>query len=390
MSDFHQRGQISTLPRLREESLPALESALEAFASDRQLALVLPATWEDFSRPPLKRILEELQGRKWISRIVISLNRASPEQASEARQQLNAREDARLILLWNDDPHLQRLLPPSTAGKGANLWTAIGFLLGEKKVEYLITHDTDILNYHHALPARLAFPLLHPELNYEFVKGYYPRVSGKLFGRVTRLFVGPLLRALVRVEGHYPLLDFLESFRYPLAGEFGAALAEVQNLSLPSGWDLEVDLLCSVHRRIAPEAVAQVDLGANYEHKHQETGTGLAPAGLTRLAAEIWQSLRKNLQREGLRITPEFLGALGGAYRKLAGEAVRRYHHVSIVNGLSYSVVQENALVAEFAEVLVGRELTTPPALPAWAELAATEPERWQQWQSVLQAQTGS
>src|SRR5258707_15743013 len=98
-------------------------------------------------------------------------------------------------------------------------------------------------------------PLLQPCLGYQLIKGYYPRISGQLFGRVTRLFVGPLLRALVRVEGHHPLLDFLDSFRYPLSGEFGARLDLPGQFSLPPGWDLEMDMLCSAHRKIAPGSV---------------------------------------------------------------------------------------------------------------------------------------
>jgi len=387
VSDFHQRGVICTLSRLRDQPLAHLENDLLVNALNQPPALVLPSTWEDFSRPPFQQILDALRDASWISQIVVSLNRASASEAHLAFQKLKAQEDRRLVLLWNDDPALTKLLPPGSSGKGLNLWAAIGWLIGEGHARTLITHDTDILNYQRELPARLALPLLHPELGYSFVKGYYPRISGQLFGRVTRLFVGPLLRALVRVEGHSPLLDFLESFRYPLAGEFGAGLKELEKIALPAGWDLEMDLLCSVHRRLPPEKVAQVDLGANYEHKHQPAGSGLAPSGLTRLAAEIWQSLRHNLQREGLRMTPDFIQALVSAYYKLASEAVTRYHHVSIANGLTYSIGQEKALVAEFGQVLLTESPSVPPALPAWAELASTDPERHALLQKTLLTQ---
>jgi len=36
--------------------------------------------------------------------------------------------------------------------------------------------------------ARLVYPVVHPAIDFEFSKGYYARVSEKLYGRVTRLF----------------------------------------------------------------------------------------------------------------------------------------------------------------------------------------------------------
>jgi glucosyl-3-phosphoglycerate synthase len=50
--------------------------------------------------------------------------------------------------------------------------------------------------------------------NYEFCKGYYARVAnGKINGRVSRLLVTPLLRALKRIMGDNEYLEFMDSFR---------------------------------------------------------------------------------------------------------------------------------------------------------------------------------
>ena len=62
--------------------------------------------------------------------------------------------------------------------------------------------------------------MTHPNIGFEFCKGYYSRVTDKLHGRVTRLFVSPLLRSLKATLGPNQFLDYLDSFRYILAGEF--------------------------------------------------------------------------------------------------------------------------------------------------------------------------
>ena len=98
----------------------------------------------------------------------------------------------------------------------------------------------------------LALALPVAGLGYSFCKGYYSRVREELFGRVTRLFVLPLVRSLVRVLGHMPLLDFIDSFRYPLSGEYSMSFDTAMNLPIESGWALEIGSLCELHRNLDP------------------------------------------------------------------------------------------------------------------------------------------
>ena len=58
-------------------------------------------------------------------------------------------------------------------------------------------------------------------MGYSFSKGYYPRYSdNKLNGRVTRLLVTPLVKSLIMLFGRNEYLEFIDSFKYPLAGEY--------------------------------------------------------------------------------------------------------------------------------------------------------------------------
>lgn len=55
----------------------------------------------------------------------------------------------------------------------------------------------------------------HPATEFEFSKGYYARVTSKLYGRVTRLFYTPLIRSLRRILGQNLFLSYLATFATP-------------------------------------------------------------------------------------------------------------------------------------------------------------------------------
>ena len=119
--------------------------------------------------------------------------------------------------------------------------------LTSQKARVVATHDCDILNYRRDLLARLCFPTANPNMSYEFAKGYYSRVSDRMHGRVTRLFMAPLMRSMKSVLGAVPLLDYLESFRYPLAGECSMTIELVRANRIPADWGLEVGVLAEVY-----------------------------------------------------------------------------------------------------------------------------------------------
>lgn len=381
MSDFHQRGLISTLHSLKPRSLEELETELAGFALDCPVGLILPCTMNDLRQPSMDVILWEIRKAYYLSTIIVCVNQMDFVGLDEAQRIVNRSGDERVRLLWGDGPeltdHLRELDLPVGGGKGLNLWLATGFLLLSGECRALVGHDSDIVNYDRRIPALLTLPLVHPTLDYHFAKGYYPRVSGRLYGRVTRLFVGPLLRALVRLNGHHPLLDFLEAFRYPLAGEFGMGMDLAAQLTFSPGWDLEIGMLCETHRLVPPAQVAQIDLGINYEHKHQELiSSSQRSSGLERLVSEIGACLLANLQKEGAGLHPALLPGLPVAYRTAVREMVRRYHHTAVVNGLEFDREGELALGDAFTVALsdVGAA-APPPRLPSWESLRRTHPE---------------
>ena len=121
---------------------------------------------------------------------------------------MNARGRPKVQL---DHNRLRRLreegLDPGEEGKGRATWMACGYLLSTHRARVVAIHDCDIRNYSPELLARLCYPTANPNLHYEFAKGYYARVTHRLYGRVTRLFVTPLLRAMKSVMSLAPTLS---------------------------------------------------------------------------------------------------------------------------------------------------------------------------------------
>ena len=179
--------------------------------------------------------------------------------------------------------------------------------------------------------ARLVFPVVNPNFDYRFCKGFYSRITNRMHGRVTRLMMTPLIRGLQRIVGPLPILDYLDSFRYILAGEFSmdADLARVNRI--PSDWGLEVGMLAEMFRNVAVQRVCQVDLAGNYEHKHQPLSEQDPNAGLKKMAIDISKSLFRTLAAEGVILSAGLFRTLLASYRRTAEDTIgafpRRRRH---------------------------------------------------------------
>ena len=213
MADFHQTGVITSLHRLGKPDLPRLERELMHYAEERPIALVLPSLYSEIHGPALKRIVEELIQVPYLTQCVLSLSGpAGPAEYRKFRElvePIRSMDDEPATVIWNQGPRIQALiqrlrdegLDPGSEGKGRANWLAYGYVLATHRARVVATHDCDILDYDRDLLARLVFPTANPNMSYEFAKGYYSRVSDRMHGRVTRLFMTPLIRAMKSVLG---------------------------------------------------------------------------------------------------------------------------------------------------------------------------------------------
>ncbi|WP_257274223.1 glycosyl transferase, partial [Endozoicomonas sp. SESOKO4] len=267
MGDFYQNGTITNFHNLRVRSVEDMEQELQAFSRQRPMSLVLPSLFSELQGPALKNIVQELSQVPYLSEIVIGLDRASEKEYTYSRDffaQLNQHHR----ILWQDGPRLRDIdrlleskgLAPKEAGKGRNVWYCYGYVLASAKSEAVALHDCDIVTYQRDLLARLLYPVANPAFSYDFCKGYYARVAdNKLNGRVSRLLVTPLLRALKKILGPMEYLEYLDSFRYPLAGEFSMRTSVFNDIRIPSDWGLEIGVLSEVKRNYSNKRLCQVD-----------------------------------------------------------------------------------------------------------------------------------
>jgi glucosyl-3-phosphoglycerate synthase len=370
MSDFAQAGLISTLQRLNDTHLESVTEELAALSRNAPVWLILPCHGGDLERPALLHILKSLRGARWLAGMIVSLN-ALPTTAHTRLFETFSGIPARF--LWNER---ERLLPVARAlglteiepGKGVNVWTALGLLGGEQGDAIVVTQDCDVSSFRAMDLARLCYPLARRDLGYVYAKMYYSRVTDRLYGRVSRLFLAPLLQAMQRVAGHQPLLDFLLTFRYPLAGEAAMTLDVARQLPMSPGWGLEISQLCDLFRRVDPRAVCQVDGGTGYDHKHQPASSGLA-----RMAGQIAAALYAQFAREGGPADAAFRSAVAAAYRREARLALRRSAALALINRLEFDSGSEEAMIeafgAELDEIDLGPGRVT--VLPAWSQLGS-------------------
>ncbi len=376
MSDFAQAGLICTLQRLNDSHLAAIEDELSVLSEERPITLILPCHGAELERPALQHICSELAGATWLREIVVSMNALDASGYGRARQ-FFASLPQPVRILWNDGPSLLAtcagLLGVSPTaiphGKGLNVWTATGLVFHEAKSEIVVTQDCDVASFRRASLARLCYACAHPRLGFAFAKMYYSRVTDRLYGRVSRLFLAPLLQAFTRVAGHQPMLDFLRSFRYPLAGECAMRRDLAAGIQTSPGWGLEIGMLCEVFRSIDPRAVCQVDGGSGYDHKHQPVDRGLVA-----MCREIAAALVSQLIAEGMSAASR--ETVADAYRREGKLALQRSAALALINGLPFDEAGEAEIVEAFAGALAESALVAPtPGLPAWSRLAAARPE---------------
>ena len=360
MSDFHQSGVITTFHKLGKYDLNAIEDTLTQYAEQRPIALVLPCLYSELEGPALKNIVEHLKSIRYLRQIVVGLDQANEEQFANAKRFFSVLPQE-VRILWRDGPRIQKLMSLMVEhdiaiggpGKGSNMWLASGLVLADEKCKIITLHDCDILSYERELLARLVFPLASPNMDYEFCKGFYARVSDRMYGRVTRLLVTPLIRALQKILGReIPLLVFLDSFRYPLAGEF-SMLADLARINrIPGDWGLEVGVLCEVFRNCTAKRICQVELCDTYEHKHQALSQEDESKGLMKMSADIAKTIFRNLATEGIVLSDALFKTLNVRYLRAAQDAVKQYEDDAALNRLPFDRHEELLSVQAFTRAI--------------------------------------
>jgi glucosyl-3-phosphoglycerate synthase len=316
--------------------------------------VVVPMTEREHAGLAAERVLSALEAVA-PERVVVPL-RASEERVDSVVRWLSE-FDLPLSVLWCDGPRLSERLSAAgldgARGKGRDVWLALGIASDS---EYVVVHDADAKSYDEHHVPKLLFPLAQGAA---FSKGYYARVENdRLYGRLFRLFYRPLVEALAAGDGD-PVLEFLGSFRYALAGEFAATGRLARRLRIQRGWGLEVGTLGEAFRLVGASGSAQVDLGI-HEHDHRSVS---GPSGLSDMSEQVGDALLRAVEDNGYQ--PAY-GTLESRYRAAAERLVDAYALDSGFNGLEYDREDELSQIDAYADT-VGRP-GPDTRLPAWDE----------------------
>jgi glucosyl-3-phosphoglycerate synthase len=367
--------------------LEFLESRLIQLSESSSTAVLIPALYEELERPALALIREHLRHCYFVKHIIVCLYAQTREQYVQAVS-FFAGLPQKTLIIWENGPRVTRILEHlhergldvlSFRGKGRAVWLGLG--VSSLEAEAIALHDADITTYDRSYPLKLLFPLLEKEFGIAFNKAYYARIGNSprnLNGRVSRLFVTPLLVALTELFGYRDYLRYLSSYRYPLSGEFAMTSDLALNIRIPGNWGLEVGLLSEVYRNVAQKRIAQIDLGI-FEHKHQPLGNS-TNEGLQKMCRDILRSVLRTLtETEPVVVSMDLINALRVKFRREAQDFTRQFFVDARFNGLHYDRHQEEVTIDVFEKVILeaGEQYFLNPAgaqIPDWTRALAVIP----------------
>src|SRR5258708_15617973 len=100
MSDVHQSGLVTALPRLVARPLAELEDRILALTPRFPVALVIPMIPGEMDRPALAGILDELAQVPYLHTLVVSLHHATAHHYAPT-DEFFAPSPWRKVILWH-------------------------------------------------------------------------------------------------------------------------------------------------------------------------------------------------------------------------------------------------------------------------------------------------
>ena len=352
--------EITTLHELCVDKKKLMKSVRDA-AVERPVSIVMPMLYQEIKNDALGNIVKGLNKCDYVKEIIVPLAAKDEQEFKRVKRFFSELKIPKLIM-WCNGPKIEKLLNElkneglnllKYRGKGRDVWLALG--IASLKSYAIALHDADIRGYTEMIPTKLLYPIVEPELDFKFNKGYYARVNLEkniMYGRVFRLFLDPLLRSLVDEIGFEPdFVRFLRSFRYPISGEFAMTSDLACDVDIPGDWGIEIGIMAEMYRNVAPKRMCQTDLGF-YEHKHQRIGD--ERGGLTKMSGDILKTLlRVLIEEDHIQVSREFLISLRVLYQRNAQDCIRKYHADARFNHLNYDRHLEETMAEKFSQQIM-------------------------------------
>ena len=373
--DFAQ-GKITTIHDF-EMDFENLRSRLSELNTKYPAGVIIPIHENDLENPQVQGIVSGLNKCDYLRKVYIALSAENSDNYEKAMK-LSSAFKVPCEVVWCNKPEVTEILEElrskgldvtKSFGKGKDLWLALG--IASLELYALAVHDSDIVSYSEMLPTKLLYAIVEPRMDFFFSKGYYARVNletRRIYGRIFRLFINPLLDALQKKLAHQSsFIRYLQSFKYPLSGEIAIYSDVALNLRIPADWGLELGMLAELYRNISDKRICDVDLGF-YDHRHKE----LSQESLLKTAENCVITLLRTLTEiEGIDVSEAFLLSLQVTYRRFAQDKVRQYYADALCNSLDYDRHEEETNVDTLSNIVTrsGKRYLTNPViaqLPDW------------------------
>lgn len=379
MFNFSQKHTKLTTLYLLGTKAEDLGSQLRKYAKRKKTMLVVPTLATEFTldenKPVFMNIARQLGKVTYLNKIIFGLDRATDQEAHELAGILKKAGVKNFIIQHNDGKTFSALYDSlneagfklDQPGKGRNMFMSFGVAqaLGARCIGVL---DADIKSFHRRQLDRLFYPVLARD--YEFSKAFYARIGdGKMYGRVKRLLLDPLLLSLKRKfsdsgdDKFLRIVDYLLAYNYQLSGEVAFDTSLLKRMHFATNWGVEIFTLIEVYRK--GNNVAQVQFSRQpFDHKHQDVSIEDKERGLYKMAIDIVTTILSALViEEGLEISDYFIQDLTITYLNVADELIKKYADNSAFSGLSYDRSADEAIVRTIfkdAILTAGEYLTSP------------------------------
>jgi glucosyl-3-phosphoglycerate synthase len=388
-------GLVTTFRILVEQDRRQLAGMLKRHAGGNTPMLIVPLLASEFSLPEnlpvFENILSNLSRAEYLDKIIFGLDQASESEMQFLKELVQKHGITRAIIQWNDGPVYSRIyqmlneagMLSLEPGKGKNIFLGIGLALA-LNAKFVGILDADIRSFDCIQLDRLLYPVV--VRNYDFSKACYTRISNRrLYGRVKRLLVDPLLLALKTkfIESKdrkmLGMIDFLLQFDYQLSGEVAFRSDLLKKMRFSTNWGAEIFTLVEIYRK-ASSAAQVVFSSEPFDHKHQPVSEDDLSKGLTRMAVDIVTTLMSALVKgEGLDLSEAFFRDLLIIYTGVTDKLTKMYSDESEFNDLEYDWDYEEHLARDVfsrcilhaGEILTAQAATTEKLL----RLATTYPQ---------------
>ncbi len=375
--DFKQE-RIATLHGFNVDKKKLIKTVIDS-TNVRPASVIMPMLYREINGNSLGNIKKGLNKCTYLKEIIIPLAAKNEKEFSHVKRFFSDLKIPHLIM-WCNGPKIEKILTELKTdgidlskyrGKGRDVWLALG--IASLRSYAIALHDADIMIYDEMIPTKLLYPLVEPELDFKFNKGYYARVNTEkniMYGRVFRLFLYPLILAL-KEQTNYELkfVNYLNSFRYPISGEFALTSNLALDVDIPGNWGLEIGIMAEMYRNVILKRICQTDLGF-YDHKHQKIGS--LDKGLIKMSGDILETLLRILiEEDNIKLSNEFLVSLRVLYQRNAQDCIRKYHADAHFNNINYDRHNEENMVELFSKQIMsaGKRYLEKPVgtrIPDW------------------------